>query len=383
MTSMRWYAAFVVELRDSLDAMGGGYKWISAYVNSGGSAPIAFWSRDSVQSAVDFVNMSGYDIYGCWGGFCTPEFTTERSPLYSSIRDYPEYSLNAGVVEWKASVFPESKMLLMGTSNGAEYYGGTNLRLYIGGGATGGAALPGQIWDVAPGCNSNDLKFRDNGEEWVGIGVSWDTISEVSYYSVDLTGSANDRFIGSDDGRTFARKWRYAVDSTIGGLCIWDVNGTRFNWLGSSSEDGSITARERWPFLWEWSDSLNETIDYTPTITPSTSSLAAFTSTVPNPSTSKSWTVSGAHLGGDVTITAPTDFQVSTDNANWYSSRALTPTDSNLTNVTMYARMNRATAGSPSGNITHAASGATTKNVAVSGTASSVPDATNVIFIIR
>jgi hypothetical protein len=44
--------------------------------------------------------------------------------------------------------------------------------------------------------------------------------------------------------------------------------------------------------------------------------------------------------------------------------------------VTMYARMNRTTAGSPSGNITHTSSGATTKNVAVSGTASNPPAST-------
>ncbi len=50
----------------------------------------------------------------------------------------------------------------------------------------------------------------------------------------------------------------------------------------------------------------------------------------------------------------------------------MTPTSGTVPSTTIYARFNRATEGTSSGNITHVSSGATTKNVAVTGTAANV-----------
>ena len=105
----------------------------------------------------------------------------------------------------------------------------------------------------------------------------------------------------------------------------------------------------------------------TPTITTS-GTLSSFSSQPGVPSTAQSYTVSGTNLTADIVITAPTDFQISTDNVTFDSSLTLTQTGGIVGSMTIYARMNRATEGTPSGNISHTSTNATTRNVAVSGT---------------
>ena len=104
-----------------------------------------------------------------------------------------------------------------------------------------------------------------------------------------------------------------------------------------------------------------------PTITV-TGSLTPFSSQPGMASTAQSYTVSGSNLTADIVITAPTDFQISTDNVTFDSSLTLTQTGGIVGSMTIYARMNRATEGTPSGNISHTSTDATTRNVAVSGT---------------
>ena len=109
-----------------------------------------------------------------------------------------------------------------------------------------------------------------------------------------------------------------------------------------------------------------------PTINTS-GTLSAFTSTPGVPSAVKSYTVGGINLTTDLVITAPADFQISTSSGSGFGSTVtLTPTSGTVPSTTIYARFNRATEGTSSGNITHVSSGATTKNVTVTGTAANV-----------
>jgi len=113
-----------------------------------------------------------------------------------------------------------------------------------------------------------------------------------------------------------------------------------------------------------------------PSITVSTTSLPSFgVIEVGNNSTSQTYTVSGDNLTGDVTVTAPAQFQVSTDNVTFSSSLTLTQSGGNLVGepVTIYARFSPTSAGSASGNITHTSPSATTQTVAVSGTGVTPP----------
>ena len=107
-----------------------------------------------------------------------------------------------------------------------------------------------------------------------------------------------------------------------------------------------------------------------PTIT-TTGTLSAFSSVISVASAEQSYTVSGAYLAGNVTVTAPTGFQISTTSGSGFGSTlSLSPTNGTLASTTIYVRLYSATVGSFSDNITHASSGATTKNVAASGTVS-------------
>lgn len=113
-----------------------------------------------------------------------------------------------------------------------------------------------------------------------------------------------------------------------------------------------------------------------PNIIVSTPSLPSFGNIeVSSSSASQTYTVSGDDLTGDVTITAPAQFQVSTDNVSFSSSVVLTQSGGNIVGepVTIYARFSPSSAGAASGNITHSSPSATPQNVAVSGTGVNPP----------
>ena len=107
-----------------------------------------------------------------------------------------------------------------------------------------------------------------------------------------------------------------------------------------------------------------------PTIIISGTPLTEFTSEPGTPSDEQSYTVSGINLTDDITITSPSDFEISlTSGSGFGSSLTLTRSDGSVAATTVYVRFNRATEGTSSGDITHTSSGATQKDVAVNGTA--------------
>jgi hypothetical protein len=116
-----------------------------------------------------------------------------------------------------------------------------------------------------------------------------------------------------------------------------------------------------------------------PTVTTSASSLPAFGTRPGVASAAQTYTVSGSNLTGNVTITPPADFELSTTSGSGFgtSPLTLTPTSGSVPATTIYVRFNRATVGTSSGNITHTSSGAATKSVAVSGMASTANHAPN------
>ena len=115
----------------------------------------------------------------------------------------------------------------------------------------------------------------------------------------------------------------------------------------------------------------------TPTITVIPTSLSGFTYVVGNgPSISQSYYLSGANLdGSDVTITAPSDYEISLDDANWSSPITLTAFDG--TSTTVYVRLK---AGLSAGfynseTISNSGGGATTQDVTCNGTVNPIlPD---------
>ncbi len=111
-----------------------------------------------------------------------------------------------------------------------------------------------------------------------------------------------------------------------------------------------------------------------PTVT-TTGTLNAFTACAGTASAEQSFTVSGSNLTNNLTVTAPAGFQVSTTPGSDFASSIppLVPSGGNVPSTTIYVRMAADATGTPSGNIACASAGATTANVAVSGTVTALP----------
>ncbi|MEI6576037.1 MAG: Ig-like domain-containing protein [Bacteroidota bacterium] len=120
----------------------------------------------------------------------------------------------------------------------------------------------------------------------------------------------------------------------------------------------------------------------TPTIV-CANTLSAFTSYTGITSTAQSLSVSGYNLTTGITITAPTGFEVSTTSGGTYSgSITLAQSGGTVPNTTIYLRMSTAASGTPSANVVLTSTGASTVNIAASGTVYAAPatQATNVTF---
>jgi gliding motility-associated-like protein len=104
-------------------------------------------------------------------------------------------------------------------------------------------------------------------------------------------------------------------------------------------------------------------------LTTSVASLTGFSTCTGTASAEQSFTVSGTLLTGNVTVNAPSGFEVSLSSGTGFGSSVTITASGTLAATTVYARLvSTATAGDKSGNITVASTGATTKNVAASGT---------------
>ena len=117
-----------------------------------------------------------------------------------------------------------------------------------------------------------------------------------------------------------------------------------------------------------------------PTTTVSTNGPLSFNTTTGTPSTSQSYTLTGSNLTANVTVTAPTGYEVSQTSATtgFASSQSVTQSSGNAS-ATIYVRLAGTTAGTYSGNVTNTSAGATTQNVAVSGTVVGKPTGTPTI----
>ncbi|REJ82829.1 MAG: hypothetical protein DWQ44_01560 [Bacteroidetes bacterium] len=118
--------------------------------------------------------------------------------------------------------------------------------------------------------------------------------------------------------------------------------------------------------------------DPLPEITTTVSNLPSFGNViVGNSSSEQSYDVSAVFLTDPLLITAPSGFEISTTSGSGFSSSiSLTPSSGTVTATTIYVRFTPNSVGAASGDITHASTGATTVNVAVSGNGLSCPQAT-------
>ena len=97
-------------------------------------------------------------------------------------------------------------------------------------------------------------------------------------------------------------------------------------------------------------------------------------------SSSTSINVSGTNLTADITVNAPTGFEVSLSSATGYSSSVtLTQNNGSISSVPVYFRIaTSASVGTLSGNITLTSTGASTVTIAINGTVNALPSAVTV-----
>ncbi len=110
----------------------------------------------------------------------------------------------------------------------------------------------------------------------------------------------------------------------------------------------------------------NITVSSSPAIS-LTGTLGAVNTTYGTPSASPtSFTLSGGNLSGDVTLTPPSGFEISTSIGSGYTtSLVVSPSSGTIAATTVYVRLAATTAfGSYSGNISAAGGGASTQNIA-------------------
>ena len=102
--------------------------------------------------------------------------------------------------------------------------------------------------------------------------------------------------------------------------------------------------------------------------------LGAFGTIHGTPSTAQTYNVSGSNLTANISIHAPTGFEIATASGGPYSSDlTLIQSGGTVGSTPIYARLTGANEGTFSGNITHTSTDATEKDVAVNGTVNHPP----------
>lgn len=107
----------------------------------------------------------------------------------------------------------------------------------------------------------------------------------------------------------------------------------------------------------------------------SAGTLTPFTQIAGSASAVQIYTVNGANLTDNIKVTPPDGYEVSSNGTNWFNVATplvLTPVNGSI-NATISVRLHAAAAGNYNGNIVHTTQGATTVNVAVTGTTANAP----------
>ena len=194
----------------------------------------------------------------------------------------------------------------------------------------------------------------DNWNTWSG-GIDTDGVEAETTAQSSSSGSAVG--LATIDVTDDVQAWSNNPSSNFG--WAWLPPAADNSWQFNSSE-GSIPPRL----------AVIYTYSTDPTISVTGTPVSPFSSTPGTPSAERSYTVSGRNLTDDIAINAPADFEISTTSgSNYVSSLTLTQSGGSVAATPIYVRFNRSTEGASSGNITHTSSGATTQNVAVSGSA--------------
>lgn len=164
-------------------------------------------------------------------------------------------------------------------------------------------------------------------------------------------------------------------DATVGGTLISATSSALTTGAFDLKVETGTTIRRI-----EVRDVLNNLIDSvtgtwptvgTPTIL-ATGTLNAFSTFTGTPSDAQTYNLSGSNLTANISVAAPTGFEISTNGSTYTSSLSLATSFSGL----VYVRLIGTTVGPYSGNITHTSTGASQVDIAVTGEVTDPPTPT-------
>ncbi|NCD33347.1 MAG: hypothetical protein EOL87_08020 [Spartobacteria bacterium] len=201
-------------------------------------------------------------------------------------------------------------------------------------------------------------------------GADWDLLqSTAGIIAANASGTFTINLYGSMGG--FDQTAEYAWKIMDGSAAVTDFAAARFTVTDTLTLPESVTG--------EWSveqDGNDINLVYTPlpAITIAGDDPAFGNVSINHTSAERSYTVSGANMRADVTVTAPDNFGISTTSGSEYdSSLTLSPTDGTLAETTIYVVFTPTAETDYSGNITHASTDAVTQNKAASGAGVALP----------
>ncbi|TWO33737.1 T9SS type A sorting domain-containing protein [Seonamhaeicola sediminis] len=152
------------------------------------------------------------------------------------------------------------------------------------------------------------------------------------------------------------------VTKPSGSITVNQPGDVVIKFISVNNSDGQVTIDD---ITWT-----GYTGSATPTISTSTGVSGLFYYESLGPSDSDTFTVSGINLTNDITVTAPTNFEVSLDNTNFNSSETIGHSGGTVNTTTIYVRLvsGLLNVNSPfSDNVTVSSTGAISKIVSVDG----------------
>ena len=206
--------------------------------------------------------------------------------------------------------------------------------------------------------------FNANYDAGSAMGINGDDAIELfmSGNVIDLFGDIN--VDGNGETWEYLDGWAYRKSGKTASATFTDSD---WSYSGANAFDGETTnATAATPFP---NGTYSTTAPTTPTIVVSNTIAGLDYFEANGPSAEKEMTISGDNLTADITVNAPTNFEVSlTSGASFASSVSLSPTSGSVSSTTVYVRLAAGlTANTYSGDITVSSTGADSKTIAVSG----------------
>ncbi len=290
----------------------------------------------------------------------------------SAITDY-KYSTNGGT-SFTSAGSTTSPITISGLISGTSY----DIQLRAVNAAGDGTATATYTTSTTGGCTpptTQATSFATSLVKSTSATISYTRGNGTKILVIARQGSAVST--SPSNSTSYTANTAFASGDAIGsGYVVYNGTGTSFSLTGLTYNTTYHLA------LYEYDDATNcynttspltgSFTTATPTITVSNVSANPIdfgTLVYPAQSAEDNFTVSANNLVGDLTITAPSNFEVSTSNSGPYSSSlTFTPSNETVSSTFIYVRFNPSSAnGTSSGNLTHTASGATTQNVALTG----------------